>query len=115
MHVSAQPRADTPFSQTPEALPQDSREARERSSTSSHLLGSVNCPAPTLVFKEVSPQGMAFQRPLSSQTCSSYGYIKPQLICSTPKPAPHVEAQPTSFIPVSTQSPEPSLDALGWQ
>ena len=57
----------------------------------------------------------AFQRPLSSQTCSSYGYIKPHLICSTPKPAAHVEDQPTSFIPVTPQSPEPSLDALGCQ
>lgn len=115
MHGSAQPRVDTPFSQIPEALPQDSQEARERSSSSPHLLGSVHCLVPTLVFNEVSPQGMAFQRLLSSQTRSSYGYIEPHLICSTPKPAPHAGAQPTFFFPVSAQSLEPSLDALGWQ
>lgn len=98
MHVSAQP--DTPFSQTPEALPQDSREARERSSTSSHLLGSMNCPAPTLVFKEVSPQGL----PRPSRDLSAHRHV-PHMDTSS-----HISfVLPLNPHPTWKPSPRPSF------
>ena len=131
MRVGAQPSADTPSLQVPEALQKDSQEGGSNQAPIATSLAGRTVLLLPWISGECLPRGTDFQTPQLTDTLVPHteGYIKPLLIYLSSRPPPHRGVGPTVLCPSGlgggggvgggvgwrAQGPEPSLGALGQQ